>query len=314
MSPDLTLCQWRVRSETPIPDLLPWGGDDRVPDLVIRLGEVPPPSDLVHNGPLLQIGASGACRFALPGVAAYGVSPAGDEVVIDAVLDPASADVRVFLLGTVLAILCFKRGLIPLHASCVRLGGRAVAFVGASGFGKSTLAGAFVRQGVRLLADDVTVLDVTTPGGPLVLPAFPRLKLRLDAARELGLPVEGAERCQRMVEKLHLPVEAFFHPQPLPLAAVYHLQGAREESASDAVDRVAPFSNVESVLALHQGLYRMRLGERLLGRSALFAAAGRLCSAVPGFKLVHRGGGLGDLPRLAESVARRHQAAEAPER
>src|SRR5262245_16919533 len=42
---DYALCGWRVRSAVELPEVMPWMGDDRAPDLVIRLGAAPPLRD-----------------------------------------------------------------------------------------------------------------------------------------------------------------------------------------------------------------------------------------------------------------------------
>src|SRR5579862_2093768 len=52
------------------------------------------------------------------------------------------ADAAVYLLGPVLGLLLRLRGVVCLHASAVSLGGRAVAFAGPAGAGKSTTAAA----------------------------------------------------------------------------------------------------------------------------------------------------------------------------
>ncbi|WP_269747040.1 sulfotransferase domain-containing protein [Elstera litoralis] len=222
------LCGLRIVSELPLPDLLKWNGDDRVPDVEIRLGTVPDRLERpVFEGPLLQVGADGDCRYAVAGVAAYYVEN-GRHVTIQPYMDPTAPDVRVFLLGSVFGFLCHSRGLVPLHAGCVEINGRAVAFAGASGVGKSTLTAAFLRRGYRVLADDVTVVEVAAPGGPRVLPSFPRIKLWRDSLDGLGLCADGLERSRAQLEKFHLRVEGCFSAEPLPLAAIYHLTMASD--------------------------------------------------------------------------------------
>lgn len=221
---DHTLCGWRVASAVPLPDLLPWTGDDRAPDLTIDLGPVPERlKELTVDRPLLQVAGDGTCRFGMPGVAAYLIAADGRRVIIDPTVDPSAPDVRLFLFGTVFAVLCYRRGLLPLHASCVRIGDSAVALAGLSGIGKSTLAAAFMQRGHTVLADDVTVLDTATPGIPRVLPSFPRLKLWRDAVDRMDLPVGGLERTRPVMEKYNLPVVESFCTEPLPLASVVHL-------------------------------------------------------------------------------------------
>lgn len=244
---DYSLCGWRVASALPLPDLLPWTGDGRAAELTIDLGPVPQRlSDIAVDRPLIQVSADGTCRFAIPGVAAYLVDPGGRRVIIDTDLPPDAPDIRVFLLGTVFAILCFRRGLLPLHASCVRIGDAAVAMAGHSGAGKSTMAAGFRMRGHALLADDVTVLDIAAPGGPRVLPAFPRLKLWRDVMKRMDLSTQGLERTRRELNKFHLPIEDGFCPEPLPLTAIFRLArvaeprhaGARRLSGAGAVAAV----------------------------------------------------------------------------
>ncbi len=281
---DRRLCGWRVASDMELPDLLPWTGDDRPADLTVRLGEVPPLPDPADQTPLLQIGVDGACRFEIPKVAAYRVDRAGREIAIDPHMPAEAADVRVFLFGTVFAIVCFRRGLLPLHASCVRIGDKAVAFSGPSGAGKSTLAATFLKRGHVILADDVAAIAPDAPGGPLLWPAFPRLKLWRDMMDGLSYATDGLERARAQLEKYHLPVEAAFAAKPLPLAAVYHLAEARDERREE----MRPLSGVDAFLAMERAVYRLRLGRRLLGREAIFAQAGKAAGAVRSVRLTRR--------------------------
>ncbi|AWK88356.1 hypothetical protein [Azospirillum thermophilum] len=296
---DRMLCGWRVASALRLPDLLPWTGDGRAPDLVIDLGPVPDRlDDPVIDHALLQVAADGACRFAIPDVAAFLIDPAGRHVTVDPALPPETPDIRVFLLGTVFGILCYRRGLLPLHASCVRVGDGAVALAGPSGIGKSTLAAALVRQGHAMLADDVTVLDVVGPGGPRVLPAFPRLKLWRDALARMGRNADGLERSRAELDKFHLPVTDAFCPEPLPLRAVFHLEAARHGDG----DGLRRLRGPEAVARMGRDLYRgglmMRLG--LTGRAlpAMVTAAG----ARDGTWAVAHGHGPGGLDRSIAGI------------
>ncbi|HYH21260.1 MAG TPA: serine kinase [Azospirillum sp.] len=297
------LCGLKVASDFPLPDLLPWRGDDRAPDVAIRLGDVPDRLDApVLNGPLLQMAADGTSRFAVPGVAAYLVE-GGHTVTVRAEMDLAAPDVRVFLLGTVFGILCAQRGLLPLHACCVAIGGRAVAFSGVSGAGKSTLAAAFRRRGFPVLADDVTVVDVEAPGGPLVLPSFPRIKLWRDTMDALALPRDGLERSRPELDKFHLPLDDGFHAAPLPLAAVYHLEEARLPDQMEAVRLNA----VTAVQSLEVAVYRHRTVRRLLGAERLFRSLTRVAAAAPSYRLWRRLG-LRDLDAQVTALAGRQES------
>jgi len=275
------LCGLKVASDLPIPDLLPWSGDDRPSDVDILLGSVPDRLDRpIHEGPLLQIGADGICRFAVSGVAAYLVE-GGRRVTVAPQQDPAAPDIRVFLLGTVFGFLCHQRGLLPLHASCVDLGGRAVAFAGLSGIGKSTLAAAFWRRGYPVPADDITVVDLGNPTEPRVLPAFPRIKLWRDAMEVLALPTGGLERSRKDMEKFHLPVPDGFGGAPLPLSAIYHLKDV-PGPCPVTIKRLSP---LQATATLTEDIYRVQAAWHMGRQTALWADIGRLASAVPIYEL-----------------------------
>ena len=72
-----------------------------------------------------------------------------------------------FLAGPVLAVLMEQRGAFVLHASAVEIDGAAVAFVAASGGGKSTTAGFFAARGHAVATDDLLPLFVSGPQDPV---------------------------------------------------------------------------------------------------------------------------------------------------
>ena len=91
----------------------------------------------------------------------------------------------VLISGALLAMHLMLRGELVLHASAIQAGGRAVAFVGSSGMGKSTLAAALCEQGYSLVSDDLLRVDPADGGTLLVHPGGTENRLR-PAARELA--------------------------------------------------------------------------------------------------------------------------------
>lgn len=69
------------------------------------------------------------------------------------------------------------RGIQVLHASAVAIGGRAVAFIGSSGHGKSTLCSALVAKGCDFVADDALSVRKTPHGEWFCEPGPPFLRL-----------------------------------------------------------------------------------------------------------------------------------------
>ncbi len=86
-------------------------------------------------------------------------------------------------LGSGLALAGALRGRVVLHASAVATEGGAVAFVGNSGAGKSTVAGWLASRGAELAAEDLLVLE-PAEGGFAVLPGSSALKLDRGGALE----------------------------------------------------------------------------------------------------------------------------------
>lgn len=146
----------------------------------------------------------------------------GAEIIVDAVPGVPDSVLRLYLTGSALAILLRQRGLLVLHASAVAIGGEAVAFLGGSGWGKSTTAGALHARGHGILADDVVA--VTTEGpGHLVVPGFPRLKLWPDSSWALGEDPRRLPRVHPEFEKRDLRVAHGWSRRPVPLGRIYTL-------------------------------------------------------------------------------------------
>jgi hypothetical protein len=92
------------------------------------------------------------------------IAPDGARVLC-APPGPAGWDWQRFLVGRILPWAAVLRGFEAFHASSVTVGGRAVAFVGPTGAGKTSLALRLVASGAEFVTDDVLAVD--RPGGEL---------------------------------------------------------------------------------------------------------------------------------------------------
>lgn len=284
---DYFLCGWRVRSALTVPELAPWPGDDRAPDITIMIGAVPDElAGAVPVSPLLQVGA-GCALFSVENVAGYLVRD-GREVTIDPRIDPAAPDLRVFLLSTVFGLLCHQRKLFPLHAACVAVGGKALALAAASGRGKSTLGAALALRGHSLLADSVCVVDPFAPSGPQVLPAFSYAALWQDAAIALALPQFARLPNRQGQNKYRYPIgdKLRFRTLPVPLAAVALLEWANRAKAPGAV----PLTGMRSALALNLQVYRQRTAALWGLTPDLFRSATAVADQCRVVRLIHEYG------------------------
>lgn len=139
------------------------------------------------------------------------------------------AMLRYFAIGNALAMLLFQRGRLVLHASCAVVAGRAVAFVGQSGAGKTSFAAGCDLHGHPVLSDDLAVVD---PAGDLNVPAGYRfMKLSIDVARALGCDATAMEFLHEgEPNKRACPLRHRPGPGPWPLAAIYLIETGDTES------------------------------------------------------------------------------------
>ncbi len=270
---DYALCGWRVRSMLPLPELAPWNGPaDAVVDVSIVAGKLTP---VAVCDPWLTVEANGSVRLSVHDLVRFLVE-GGRQITVDILRQEQAPAWRLFLLGAVIGILCHQRGVFPLHAASLTIGGRTVALLGASGAGKSTLALALVRRGHSLLSDDLTVLGLNDL---IVLPSFARLKLWRDTLEAMGEDLTGLERVRDALDKFDLRPTQHFDPAPCRLDSVL-LLGTGE------VPELVPLRATAAVPLIASHVSRPYIG-RLLGRQpALFAAAARVASAVPVARLL----------------------------
>lgn len=300
---DVYLCGWRVQSEIPLPELLPWTTPQHPVDVRIRLGRVPPLADIVESQRRLTVDKTGVCRLEIPGICTFTVSD-GREVVVDPEVPLDSLDLRNYLFGTGLGLLCHQRGVFPLHGSCLRFGDNAIVFSGNSGAGKSTLAAALAQRGHTLLSDDVCALS-DMEGGWFVRPAFPRVKLQPASLKAIfgESPDHPPIRLQGKHHFRFEPVSSF-DPNPVPLAAIYFLEKAEQGQTESIVE----VSGIEKLALINSQVFRPRMGRALGRQSFLRGTALRLAGAVA----VRRFCRSFDLSRIDATVALLEQKHGAP--
>lgn len=193
-------------------------------DIQIRRARIVPPPEL--NGHNTWTGANDIyLRFENVGLIRIS---GGREIIVDAdgVDDRLAAS---FVLGPSMGALLHQRGLLVLHASAVTADGGVVGFLGHSGWGKSTMAGALAKLGHRVFSDDVVPVSFSS-GLPIVLPGYPFLKLAKDSGASLGYEIGSPAAVLPEEGKWRVAVQSVDPDVPLPLARLYVLaEGERQE-------------------------------------------------------------------------------------
>jgi hypothetical protein len=281
-----------VASEIDLPGLIA-GVPARAPQVTIRRGPVPEQlPDSTAIGPTWQI-AGKQFLLRIPDIARFLLN-GGSEIVVAPESDAAMADIPIFILGTVFGILLHQREQIVLHASAVRVNGKAVLFCGSSGAGKSTLAAALAQRGYPLITDDLCTLTADGSAAPLVHPDGRQLKLWAQAIDRLDLAQQRGERVRQSLEKFYVaPSEVF--TEPLALGAVYALREARPPHAP-GIERP---NVVDAALLLRRNAYRPLLVRRLDQNANYFRAATTIANAAGIFYLSR----VLDFAKMADVIA-----------
>lgn len=187
-------------------------------------------------------------------------------------------ELRLFLLGSGLAAIMMQRGSLVLHANAIvpRPGETAIACIGASGAGKSTMAVAMMQRGHRCLADDVC--PVGERG--LMRPGLARAKLWDDAARRLGIDTATLSRVRPQDAKWNLPLCG---QESVAAAGIGLLVCLEPSSAQEG--ELAEITGVERFTVLRNNVFRPEYYAAMGLEPALFRRIAELASATPLFRL-----------------------------
>ena len=191
-----------------------------------------------------------------------------------------------------------------LHASAVAIDGAALAFVGQSGRGKTTVAALMCVDGAALVADDLVTVDIGPPvtctGGAVELRLRAAAASIADARPDATTRVTADERSALSLTAAPLG--------PLPLAAI--VVPAPSRTASEVAITRVPASEALFALLAFPRVHGWRLPE-VLTRD--FTTMSRLVNEVPVYAATIPWGPPFDpsvapaLARLASGRARRHQ-------
>lgn len=205
---------------------------------------------------------------------------------------------QVYLLGQALSFALVRCGFEPLHATCIVMEGYAVAFLGDSGFGKSSLAAYFLSAGDRLLTDDLLLLQ-ERPEGFLAYPGPPRIKLFPDIARKYLGGVSGGVPMNSGTSKLVLPLDREkVCESPITLSAIYELSPPQDMPDTQPVEFESLTSRQAFVeLSCNTFNYVILDGER---SSRQIKETARIVNTVPVNRLLH--------PRLLSALPLVRQA------
>ena len=241
------ICDFVLASNIPLPELPGSGGGRQ--EYSFSLVHEPAPSftsaHWFHQWPssdgqawlaFARMGSDYVLRFR--DIADFTVSADGCEIQCFPRPETRLDTIRHLLLDQVVPLALSSRGCLILHASAVVAPEGAIAFLGAAGQGKSTLAASFSHHGFPFLTDDCLVLK--EDGGRLVaIPSYPGLRLWPDSLLGVFEALPELPQVASYSEKKRLEAhDRFpFQAEPVAIKRIYLLA----ESQSDvSIDAVAP--------------------------------------------------------------------------
>ena len=191
-------------------------------------------------------------------------------------------DIAPYLSGPILGFVLRLRGRTSLHASAVIVHGRAVAFVGPAGAGKSTTAAAFARRGHAVLTEDIVTLSESDEGFG-VLSGYPWIRLWPASVEALFGSKQALPRISPADpewDKCFLDLaggDFSFASEAVPLGAIYIL--AKRTAAAEA-PRIEQRSAVTRLFCLIEQTYSSYVPDKRVEARG-FEMLGRVARSVP---------------------------------
>lgn len=225
-----------------------------------------------------SLAASGLLRLEYSDGAEFWLDRSGREVWSVWPKSLTIEDTATYFLGPVLGLVLRLRGVTCLHASAIAFDGRAAAFVGAEGAGKSTTAAALARKGFVVVSDDIVALEERGDGF-LVKPAYPYLCLWPESVESLYGSADALPRFATGYDKRCMSVEAQslgFADRALPLGCVYIL-GERGPNPAPCIEGV---NGHEAFITLVANTYATNMLDSGM-RAQEFETLGRLMQRIP---------------------------------
>jgi hypothetical protein len=222
------------------------------------IGRLAPPESRQGDPPAGPNLAFTTCRDATgswwwwDAVGAFHVST--DARLIEVYPEPAADEqsVALVLTGPLAAFVMYRLGHPALHGSAIATASGAVAFLGAAGYGKSTIAAAFLHKGLALLADDMLPLD-ERKNGIYVTPSLPLMKLWPSTAEHaLGLHAHELPNVAAHLDKKFFLMHD--HPslgrEPVLLRGIYVLERYAPAAGSENAIEIRPLRGREALAVI----------------------------------------------------------------
>ena len=157
-------------------------------------------------------------------------------------------DIELWLFGLILSFVLQNRGIYTLHAAAVNCDGRAIAFLGMNGYGKTTLAYSFLKEGASLITDDVLPI-VQYKSGIFALPACPSMNLWAETLSAFSAIKKRKREAREGKHRYSAQIlDVRFCRSKVPLRAIYLLEPTAKEASKEV--EITPVSRAQAMIDL----------------------------------------------------------------
>jgi hypothetical protein len=177
--------------------------------------------------------------------------------------------IRHLLLNQVMPLVLGQQGQLILHASTVLAPEGALAFVGQTGWGKSSLAASFVNRRLPLVTDDCLLLKYNVgeeERGLLGIPSYPGLRLWSDSIEAIFAQEIRLDNVAHYTQKKRLILDHTqlqFCSDPVPLNRIYLLAAPAEREMAENIT-IDPLTPREAFMKLMPYIFRLDITARTL--------------------------------------------------
>jgi len=207
-------------------------------------------------------------------------------------------------LGPICAFWLEMLGTPCLHAGAVAVGGRAVAFLGGKGAGKTSLVAAMMLRNHSLMTDDLLAVD-TVEGGAVAYSSYPQLRMSCEQAAYFRGAYTDLARAQRGSEKRRVAVGrggfGRSSSESTRLACVYVPQRYEPRNVGDDDVEIAPVTAGEAITELIRHSFTPRMINAVGWQAQRLGRVARVCEAVP-IRRITYASGLEKLEAVGEAV------------
>ena len=197
-----------IESEIKIQELVILNDENKANiDVTIYIDKMPKSINIAKNQGTLEGFRKKEMWFYIKGIATYYIKN-GQDIIVEPYRDIHDHYIKTYILGSAFGLLLIQRNIVAIHGGPVLISDKDIICTGDTGAGKSTLTSALRLSGAKLIADDVSAIDITDKIN--VYPAYPQQKLCGDAVRKLGYNTEDFIRVDEGRDKYAISSKSEF--------------------------------------------------------------------------------------------------------